>query len=163
MIVELATLASVGVIGYLLRGIVDKVSNKDDVDGKLVVIEKDKQKTSNDINEPVLSFIETFKKHPRRFSFDKTSHHSDGDYHSSRTTTHEIADHLLGKVFKLSCRSNIYSTRYYGYDEISWMTQAECELVVEFFTTYFENRRIKLQQIKNNRARRDLIKLYAGE
>ena len=100
------------------------------------------------ISEPVLSFLEVFKKNPRRFKLSKA------DFISSRT--YKLRDRVSGDLFWIIGHG-------YGTGRLtgpSWMTQDEIKLVMTTLISYYESRELKLIQTKDQRTRKRLMRIY---
>lgn len=120
-----------------------------------------------DISEPVLSFVETFKRNPRRFSMSVESPRIGGpDFYT-----------LLDKFTKESFSAMVvlepdYDNYGYTRDWISYptlLTKDEWEYVLESLSSYYTTRHLRLIELNlrrkinlEQRERNRLTEIYKG-
>lgn len=106
-----------------------------------------KKETPKNIAEPVISFVECFKKNPRRFKM-KVDFPNGGGIH------YYLFDRYSNKRFILS---RCYKDNYYVGFNIS---DDEQEYIKEHVVGYYEGRYEKYKALKEARNRKKLYEIY---
>lgn len=122
-----------------------------------------------DISEPVLSFVETFKRTPRRFvvsvEWVHTQHSSSGFFTLTDT---ETKDRFKALFHKETCWSERYPCeRWHNYP--LFLTQDEWEYILESLSCYYKERDARLAYLRaarvavmRRRERNRLTEIYKG-
>lgn len=114
-------------------------------------------KSEEDISEPVISFVQLYKKNHRRFKITVT--------HDAvlEVDTWSIYDKVENKIFSCRVFFGYYNSCYRGDKNTAWATEAELIYIFEEIRFYLMMRESRIKSKKNSRDRARLTKLYKGE
>lgn len=132
-----------------------------------------------DISEPVISFVKTFKKNPKRFKARLKDHSFESaDYPDYKTLEqYELTDKWTGEKFSvikwdrisfnMSSGSTTRSRIWSNTSSTNWMTYKEVnhvsEIVFEAYEARIENVRVNRKEALKERQRNRLKSIYCTE
>lgn len=114
-------------------------------------------KPEKGISEPVLSFVETYKKNHRRFRI------SAEPFVTPHVACWTLHDRVNNKTFTALVVWGYCSSYYKGNKNAEWMTEDELVYIFDEIRSFLDTRKTLIQDKKNRRARERLTKLYKGE
>ncbi len=115
-----------------------------------------------DISEPVLTFVELYKKNPKRFSVRHGFNISETDHCYE---FFDLKDKILNKNFRIRGRDLWSEVKDYSTEikELSWLTKDEINYVYRTIKKDRENRLNSIKNKRNTRQRNFYKKLYGVE
>lgn len=108
-----------------------------------------KEESPKNIAEPVISFVECFKKNPRRFELSQLKHYCNG---------YKLKDKFINKEFTVFL-SNLSDKKFFsgaGFE----LTEDEKEYIFGSIKSYYAERRDRYLEIKGQRSRKKLYEIY---
>lgn len=139
-------------------------------EGKEEQIIEEQEDYVPDISEPVLSFVETFKKNPRRFRLSVGSYYS---HFCGNSSLHTLLDRFTGDSFtavlliELDLEDYGYSREWLNYP--SFLTKDEWEYILESLSCYYKERDARSTYLRaarvtlmRRRERNRLTEIYKG-
>lgn len=114
-------------------------------------------KPEKDISEPVLSFVEIYKKNHRRFRI------SAEPFVTPDVDCWTLYDRINNKTFTALVGWGYCNSYYKGNKNAEWMTEDELVYIFDEIRSFLDERKALIQNKKNLRARERLTKLYKGE
>jgi hypothetical protein len=114
-------------------------------------------KPEKDISEPVLSFIELYKKNHRRFKI------SADPFGTAYVDLWTLYDRLNGKTFTALVGWGYCNNYYKGSKNAEWITEDELVYIFDEIRSFSDSRKTRIHNKKNIRVRERLTKLYKGE
>lgn len=135
-------------VGLVIAAIFCEMKDRKTKKEKVSLIEQSKK----NISEPVLSFVETVKENPKRF---KLTSAAVGRYVDFKLVDRYTKESWYG-VRRFSTEDD--PRRNVGYPK--WMNEDEIDYVYEELKVIFNHRSSTLKQLRNQRERKRLMKIY---